>query len=557
MIHQLVIPHAIVDGGSGVNVMSYSTFTKLGLSFNGVPLFGLRMGDHCSVQAEDYVQHLPITMVGKTVEIECYVLRLSPGPGQYQLLLGRPWIWKTDCVIDIPCGRRLLGRGSSRVTIPAYTSSILTQGVTSEVDSDSDDERSSASSYTHDTYYIYPNSMEITLDENLDTPPMAREEDTISIPIKGEDKIVKLGAYLGFELRDQIATLCREYQDIFAWDYIELKGFPPELIVHRIPLRLGVILVRQRQQRLPEHYCEGVYMEIKRLLEAGFIFLIDNTEEWYDQIASYLSTLEFPSEMSKAEKKCLVTHAQRFFIIEGELYQKGFEGLYCHCVRKEEIPHILKECHVSACGGHFAGRLTTLKILRAGYWWPSVFKDSFEWCKRCDMCQCATRLEYHLRPNNPIMAALLFEKWGMDYVGPITPSSRHGKSYIIGATDYLTKWSEARAVRSDDARTTATYFIDHVICHFGAPAELVSDRGTHFLNDVLEDLTSCFNIRHDKTAPYKPSTNGQVESTNKTLVTVLRKTVDVNKRDWDEKLQQLSGHTTLILKRPWILRLSL
>ncbi|MCO5548847.1 hypothetical protein L7F22_002309 [Adiantum nelumboides] len=112
------------------------------------------------------------------------------------------------------------------------------------------------------------------------------------------------------------------------------------------------------------------------------------------------------------------------------------------------------------------------------------------------------------------MAALPFEKWGIDYVGPINPTSKHGKAYIIVATDYLTKWYEARAVRSDDACTTTTFLIDHVICHFGTPVELVSDRETHFLNDVLEGLTSYFNTRHDKTTPYKPSTNGQVESTS-------------------------------------------
>ena len=119
MIHQLIIPHTIVDGGSGVNVLSYSTFTKLGLSFNGVPVSGLRMGDHRAVRAEGFIQGLPITVAGHTVDIDCYVLRLSPGPGQYQLLLGRPWIWKTDCVIDIPRGHLLLGRGLSRVIVPA------------------------------------------------------------------------------------------------------------------------------------------------------------------------------------------------------------------------------------------------------------------------------------------------------------------------------------------------------------------------------------------------------------------------------------------------------
>ncbi|MCO5584113.1 hypothetical protein L7F22_038036 [Adiantum nelumboides] len=80
------------------------------------------------------------------------------------------------------------------------------------------------------------------------------------------------------------------------------------------------------------------------------LFHIELFREWYDQIASYLSTLEFPLEMNKAEKKPLVTHAQKFSIIEGEFYQKGFEGLYRRCVHKEEIPHILKEYHDSACG---------------------------------------------------------------------------------------------------------------------------------------------------------------------------------------------------------------
>ena len=115
------------------------------------------------------------------------------------------------------------------------------------------------------------------------------------------------------------------------------------------------------------------------------------------------------------------------------------------------------------------------------------------------------------------MAALPFEKWGIDYVGPIAPTSKHGKSYIIVAIDYFTKWSEAQAVRKDDARTSATLLTERIICWFGVPGELVSDRGTHFLNDVVEELTSYFNIWHDKTTPYKPSTNGKVESTNKTF----------------------------------------
>ncbi|MCO5559818.1 hypothetical protein L7F22_013422 [Adiantum nelumboides] len=283
LIHQLVIPHTIVDGGSGVNVLSYSTFTKLGLSFNGVPVTGLRMGDHRSVLAEGFIQGLPVTVAGHTVDIDCYVLRLSPGPGQYQLLLGRPWIWQTDCVIDIPRGRLLLGRGSSRMVLPAYPSSVASPRVTSEIESDGDDDRSSTSSCTPSSYCIYPDSVEITIDTEEDSTLLAREEDTVPVPIKGDDKVVLLGASLEPSLWDELISLCQEYHDIFAWDYTELKGFPPELVVHRIPLKPGALPVRQRQRRLPEHYREGVYMEIKKLLEAGLIFPVDNTE-WVSPI---------------------------------------------------------------------------------------------------------------------------------------------------------------------------------------------------------------------------------------------------------------------------------
>ncbi|KAI5056036.1 hypothetical protein GOP47_0029557 [Adiantum capillus-veneris] len=103
------------------------------------------------------------------------------------------------------------------------------------------------------------------------------------VPIKGEDKVVLLGASLESPLREEVICLFQEYHDIFAWDYTELKGFPPELVVHRIPLKPGVVPIRQRQCRLPEHYREGVYMEIKKLLEAGLIFPVDNTE-WFSPI---------------------------------------------------------------------------------------------------------------------------------------------------------------------------------------------------------------------------------------------------------------------------------
>ena len=57
------------------------------------------------------------------------------------------------------------------------------------------------------------------------------------------------------------------------------------------------------------------------------------------------------------------------------------------CVPEDEQSKILQECHASPYGGHFTGDKTAHKILQSGFYWPTIFKDYFEWVKLCDQCQ--------------------------------------------------------------------------------------------------------------------------------------------------------------------------
>ncbi|MCO5614955.1 hypothetical protein L7F22_069241 [Adiantum nelumboides] len=66
--------------------------------------------------------------------------------------------------------------------------------------------------------------------------------------------------------------------------------------------------------------------------------------------------------------------------------------------------------------------------------------------------------------------------------------------------------------------------------------ELVSDRRTHFLNEVIQELTKTHMILHKNSTPYHPQDNGQAESSNKILVKILKKIVQENHKDWDLKL---------------------
>ncbi len=113
----------------------------------------------------------------------------------------------------------------------------------------------------------------------------------------------------------------------------------------------------------------------------------------------------------------------------------------------------------------------------------------------------------------------------MDYIGPIHPTSSRGMQYIIVVTEYLTKWAEAKAVKSADAKQMAIFLNENIISRFGCPKILISDRGSHFLNDAIIDLIELFNINHQKNTPYHPQTNGLTERMNQTLVRILRKIV--------------------------------
>jgi transposase InsO family protein len=125
-----------------------------------------------------------------------------------------------------------------------------------------------------------------------------------------------------------------------------------------------------------------------------------------------------------------------------------------------------------------------------------------------------------------------FEKWVVYFVGPINPpGKRTGARYIITAIEYLTRWVEEGEVK-DCSETTSVHFIFvDIITRFGCPKILMSDQGTHFINNIVEALTEEFEVHHQKSTPYHPQENGTVEEFNKIVETTLMKICSVNRDD--------------------------
>lgn len=87
------------------------------------------------------------------------------------------------------------------------------------------------------------------------------------------------------------------------------------------------------------------------------------------------------------------------------------------------------------------------------------------------------RMELPLYMSLPLIP---FEKSGINYVGEVHHKSSKGMAYIVVATEYLTKWAEAKAMRTDTAANAIIFLYENIIYRFGCPKIFVNDRGTHF-----------------------------------------------------------------------------
>ncbi|KAL0435403.1 UNVERIFIED_CONTAM: hypothetical protein Sradi_0248200 [Sesamum radiatum] len=124
-------------------------------------------------------------------------------------------------------------------------------------------------------------------------------------------------------------------------------------------------------------------------------------------------------------------------------------------------------------------------------------------------------------PLTPILVCEIFDVWGIDFMGPFFSS--FGKSYIIFGVAYVSKWVEAKATRTDDAKTVMDFLKANIFSRYGTPRAIISDRGTHFCNKMVSALLKKYNVTHRVSTTYHPQTNGQAEISNRGDQVYIRK----------------------------------
>jgi len=221
---------------------------------------------------------------------------------------------------------------------------------------------------------------------------------------------------------------------------------------------------------------------------------VPNEPEWATEIIQFLKSGLLPQEKTAARK--VKSQTNRFCLLRETLYKRGYSEPLLKCLSKIEAEYVLKEIHEGVCGNHSGGRMLAQKTIHAGYYWPTVIKDSARLVKRCDKCQRFSRI-MKIAPEKltPITSPWPFAKWGVDIVCPMLVG-KGSRKFLVVAVDYFTKWAEAEALAAITTTNITSFLWRSVVCRFGIPHEFVTDNGKQFDCEPFQRWCSELRIRN-------------------------------------------------------------
>nr|GEX68738.1 reverse transcriptase domain-containing protein [Tanacetum cinerariifolium] len=209
----------------------------------------------------------------------------------------------------------------------------------------------------------------------------------------------------------------------------------------------------------------------------------DQSTPWFADFANYHAGKFIIKGMLTEQKNKFFKDVKYYFWDHPYLFKTCADQVIRRCVTGQEAVDILTACHSGPTGGHYGANYTAKK--------------------------------------------------GIDFMGPF-PNSK-GNKYILVAVDYLSKWVEAKALPTNDARVVVK-FLKSLFSWFGTPKVIISDRGTHLCNDQFAKVMCKYGVTHRLSTAYLPQTSGQVEVTNRGLKRILERMAGENCALWTDKL---------------------
>jgi hypothetical protein len=130
-----------------------------------------------------------------------------------------------------------------------------------------------------------------------------------------------------------------------------------------------------------------------------------------------------------------------------------------------------------------------------------------------------------------------FQQWGLDFIGEINPHSSAQHRWILTTTDYFTKWVEAILTRKATDSVVIDFLEENILSRFGCPQKIVTDNAQAFKSMAMVGFFQNHNIILGHSTTYYPQGNGLTESSNKSLITIIKKVLNENKKSWHVHLK--------------------
>ena len=258
------------------------------------------------------------------------------------------------------------------------------------------------------------------------------------------------------------------------------------------------------------------------------------------------STIENLQKKDSTLKKCFdrigkpiirENYVGEFYKKNGLLYRKHQETKTRRSFNQLVVPkelrrQVMSVNHESAFSGHLGAKKTEVRIL-PNFFWPGLRQDVIRFCRSCDVCQRTVKRGSVKKVPLGSMPLIdtPFKRVAVDIVRPIAPPSEAGHRYILTLVDYATRYPEAVPLKKITTEAVAEALLD-IYSRVGIPEEVLTDEGTQFVSECMQEVSRLLSIKGLTSTPYHPICNGLVERWNGTLKSMLKRLCQDQPKQW-------------------------
>ncbi|KIH54937.1 hypothetical protein ANCDUO_14914 [Ancylostoma duodenale] len=287
--------------------------------------------------------------------------------------------------------------------------------------------------------------------------------------------------------------------------------------------------VRAEQEKSPYFTrIQALRSEPEQIAENNDVTGNDGTEE----NTRIVENDEITRNGEAASRKRFCLHNDALFYFDGKNYRLVITN-------DEQKRKVIEHHHDHIIDGGHRGITKTLAKIRSRFYWKNMNDQIKTFVRNCVICQKVKSPPQYLNReklgsfpsmNHP------FQRVHSDVVGPL-PMCINGNMYILIHTCAFTKYVICSAITDQQTKTIAKTFVNDVICRYGVPEILITDRGSNYTSELFKDIVEIIGVKHSLTTAYHHEANGQVERYVKTITDSLTCFVKDSRESWSDFLQ--------------------